>query len=124
MSWTMRWATLSLLALSLVANATFYPTAYRGAFSLHAAGTSRAQSGVRQAKPDVATDDWSAYMMGNERSGFTGGSTDWPMFQGTLEHSGFNGSETILNPTTAPQLNALLGLVGWGRACLESSYRD
>jgi polyvinyl alcohol dehydrogenase (cytochrome) len=88
MSWTMRWAMLTLLALSLVASATFYRTAYQGAFSLHAAGTSHVQSGIRQEKPDVAT-------------------YDWPMFQGILEHSGFNGHETILNPTTAPQLKVL-----------------
>src|SRR5215471_4582967 len=85
MSWTMRWATLTLLALSLVASATFSPTASRDAFSLHTAGTSSVQSVIRQEKPGVATNDW-------------------PMFQGTLEHSGFKGDETILNPTTAPQL--------------------
>ncbi len=37
----------------------------------------------------------------------SGGSTDWTMFQGNLEHSGFNGSETILNPTTAPQMKVV-----------------
>src|SRR6266487_4509628 len=37
----------------------------------------------------------------------SGGSTDWTMFQGILEHSGFNGYETILNPTTAPQMKVL-----------------